>query len=127
MKASIRLLAALLVCLALPKPLVAQSRLLKLDGKPQPIRGMNLAWLNGWCRHDFGRSPVYPEWGVAFENEKDQADLDAYFADMRPMGINVVRIFVFEDLEGIEFERGYASKVSEMILSNFQKVVDLAR
>ncbi len=126
MKPCSRLLAAFLVLWGSANPLLAQTKLLKLDGRPQPIRGINLAWLNGSYGHDFGRSQEHPDWGVAFENEKDQADLNAYFADMARMNLNVVRIFVFEDLEGIEFENGYASKVSDQIRNNFHKVVDLA-
>src|ERR1035438_3876014 len=62
---------------------LAQSRsrsrqhLLKIDGEYQPVRGMNLPWLNGCHTHDFGHSPKNPEWGVGFT----ETDLDKYFAD----------------------------------------------
>lgn len=40
---------------ARPSPV---TRLLKIDGKYQPVRGMNLAWLNGCYGHDFGGHPA---------------------------------------------------------------------
>ncbi len=44
---------------ARPSPV---TRLLKIDGKYQPVRGMNLAWLNGCYGHDFGGHPAHRDW-----------------------------------------------------------------
>jgi hypothetical protein len=97
--------------------------LLKIDGKYQPVRGMNLAWLNGCYGHDFGSSPAHRDWGTGFNAQA----LDAHFADIAKMNINVVRIFVFESLEGLEFDKnGYVTGIEDNLLNNFSTALDLA-
>lgn len=99
------------------------ARLLKIGGKYEHVRGINLAWLNGACGHDFGRMPAHPDWGVAF----DPDDLDRYFADMRRMGLNVVRIWVFEACEGLLFDAGGCVRgIDPGLLKNFDVAVKLA-
>jgi aryl-phospho-beta-D-glucosidase BglC (GH1 family) len=131
-----RTLIILLVLLLVSSPLYAQSRgkkaqrrasstrLLKIDGKYDYVRGMNLAWLNGCYGHDFGHLPAHPDWGVSF----NAADLDKYFADMVRMNINVVRIFVFEALEGLQFDqKGYVKGLDPELVQNFATAVELAK
>jgi hypothetical protein len=106
----------------------AQSRprqnLLKIDGKYQPVHGINLAWLNGAYGHDFGHLPAHPDWKSDF----DAGDLDRYFAEMRRMNLNVVRIFVFEDLEGLEFDDvGCVKRIEPQLLDNFDVTVTIAK
>ncbi len=107
---------------------LAQSRsrqnLLKIDGKYQPVHGINLAWLNGSHGHDFGHLPAHPDWKVDF----DAADLDRYFADMNRMNLNVVRIWVFEDLEGLKFDdTGYVTGIELEFMENFDVAVTIAK
>jgi hypothetical protein len=82
-------------------PAEAQPRqLLKLGGVPTYIHGANLAWLDGACDHDIGINPRHPNWGCAY-NSKHVA---AYFSDMKEMNLNVVRVWLFENLEGLTFD-----------------------
>ena len=111
-------------------PLLAQSKAkapsvaayLKVGDSKQPVKGINLAWLNGAYRHDFGADPLHPDWAIDF----NENDVSKYFADMKRMRLNVVRIFVFEDLEGLVFENGYVSRLDEKLSTNFEKTVKLA-
>ncbi len=85
---------------------------------------MNLAWLNGCYGHDFGHLPAHLDWGVDFNAD----DLDKYFADMTRMNVNVVRIFVFESLEGLQFDRnGHVDSIDPDLTKNFDTTLQLAR
>ncbi len=98
--------------------------LLKVQGKEQPIRGINLAWLNGMYRHDFGINPLHKDWGFSFNSN----DLSRYFDDIQRMNLNVVRIWVFEDLEGLIFDKeGYVASLDENLVQNFDTAVKLAQ
>jgi hypothetical protein len=122
---------AILFTIAGPLPTVlAQSRpgprarLLKLDGKYQHVRGMNLAWLNNCYAHDFGRMPEHRDWGIGF----NASDLDKYFADMARMNVNVVSILVFESLEGMQFDsNGYVKELDSEMLPNYDTALALAK
>jgi hypothetical protein len=98
--------------------------LLRIDGVYRPVKGINLAWLNGQYGHDFGLSPVNPQWGVHF----DKGDLARYFDDMARMDLSVVRIWVFEDLEGLRFDgEGYIEGIDPRLLDNYEVALALAR
>jgi hypothetical protein len=101
-----------------------QPRLLKIDGQPQYVRGINLAWLNDAYGHDFGHSHEHPDWGVAF----DSNNIDSYFSDMARMNVNVVRIFVFEGLEGLQFDAdGYVESIEPLMLDNLDTTLRIAK
>jgi hypothetical protein len=58
----------------------------------------------------------------------DRNELDRQFADIQRMNMSVVRIFVFEDLEGLEFDKdGYVSGVDGLLLDNFTTAAELAK
>jgi Cellulase (glycosyl hydrolase family 5) len=123
-------IAVVIMLVGLVTTVLAQSRsrlrehLLKIDGKYQPVRGMNLAWLNGCAGHDFGHLPEHPDWGVCFNAN----DLDNYFADMNRMNVNVVRIFAFESLEGLQFDqKGYVNGLDPELVRNFDTTLVLAK
>ncbi len=101
-----------------------RQHLLKIDGKYQAVRGINLAWLNGCYGHDFGHLPAHLGWGVSFSRN----DLDDDFADMARMNLNVVRIWVFESLEGLQFDRnGLVNGLDPDLTRNFDTALELAR
>ena len=87
------------------------------------MRGINLAWLDGAYRHDFGVDPLHKDWSIAF----DEGHLSTYFADMQRMNLNVVRVFVFEDLEGLVFENGYVERLDQTLLANLDTAAKLAQ
>ncbi len=122
------LLMALSVMASHPYQAGAQrpsTRYIKFDGNVGPVRGVNLPWFNGACGHDFGHLPAHPDWAVAFDR-KDMADtLD----DIKAMNVNVVRIWVFESMEGLVFDRrtGLVTGIEPMLLDNFDTTRSLAR
>lgn len=131
-----RTLVVLILLLVSTNPLYAQSksknkkvhrlpvRLLKIDGKYQHVRGMNLAWLNNAYGCDFGHSPEHPDYGIGF----NATDLDKYFADMARMNVNVVGILVFESLEGLQFDqKGYVKGLDPAMLPNYDTALALAK
>ncbi len=99
------------------------ARLLKLGGKPTYVHGINLTWLNGACGHDFGELPAHPDWEVAFSRN----DLACAFDNMAGMHLNAVRIWVFEDMEGVRFnDQGYAEGIEPRFIDNFSVALSLA-
>ncbi len=104
---------SLLMLLVLSTPSLGQT----------PIKGINLAWLNHLYGCDFGHSPEHPEYGVLFNRD----ELDRQFADIESLRLTVVRIFVFEDLEGLEFDaKGYVKGVDPALIENFKTATGLA-
>jgi hypothetical protein len=63
----------------------------------QFIVGANLAWLDGAYQHDFGRSFHHPDWGVTYTAEHS----DAVLKFCQDHGIRLLRVWVFEDCEGL--------------------------
>lgn len=100
-------------------------RYLKIDGEYRPIKGINLPWFNGACGHDFGHLPTHPDWGVSFNRSEMAATLD----DIKSLNVNVVRIWVFESMEGVQFDKrtGLATGIEPLLLENFDITRDLAR
>src|ERR1700678_558371 len=78
----------------------AQTPKLKVRGTTQFIVGANLPWVNSAYGFDFGNNPLHPTWGIAYNS----ANVDSYFADMKNMNINVVRVWIMESLEGMTFD-----------------------
>jgi hypothetical protein len=100
-----------------------EGHLLPVGGKLQRVHGINLAWYNGAYGHDFGLSPLHPQWGIAFSEQ----GLDECFVDMQQMNLNVCRIWVFEDLEGLQFDSsGYVKGIHPSLIANFNTAAKLA-
>lgn len=106
-----------------PEQITDERHLLPVGGKLQRVHGINLAWYNGAYGHDFGLSPLHPQWGIAFSEQ----GLDECFADMQQMNLNVCRIWVFEDLEGLQFDSsGYVKGIHPSLITNFNIAAKLA-
>jgi hypothetical protein len=96
------------------------SQLLEVGGSPAFIHGANLAWLDGACGHDIGLQPLYPEWGTAYNS----TNMSNYLGDMKNMNLNVVRIWLMEDNEGLVFDsNGYVSGLQSIFLTNLDDLV----
>jgi hypothetical protein len=59
--------------------------------------GVNLPWFGGAYGHDLGRNMAYPDWPVWY----DPAKVDDLLELLRSFGIRLVRIWLFEEGEGI--------------------------
>ena len=99
-------------------------RLLAVDGKPVYLHGVNLPWLDGAYGHDIGISPEHPDWRCAYNSQH----LSSYMADMRKMNLNVVRVWLFEGLQGLVFDaNGFVSRLDPMFERNVEDMLRLAR
>lgn len=74
-----------------------------LDGN-KFILGANLAWLDGQFDHDFGKNQIRGIITPAYNNPVNKANFSAYLQDMKKMGMEVVRLWVFERFEGLIFD-----------------------
>ncbi|MBW2525196.1 MAG: hypothetical protein JRI23_13515 [Deltaproteobacteria bacterium] len=70
-----------------------------LVGSPDIALGLNLAWLSGAYRHDFGTNPLEPTWSIAYEHDVAQAVV----ADYEDVGIGIMRLWLFEAQEALPF------------------------
>lgn len=101
----------------------AQAQLLPVGGSSTFVKGANLAWLNGQFDHDIGTNPNHPDWGCAYNS----ADMNRYMADMRNMGINVMRLWLHENKEGLIMSNGLCTGMNSTFLANLDDVVRLAQ
>lgn len=96
---SISLLFLLLVQFTFAAP----SNRINFKGNDYFIFGANLAWLQGNYQHDFGHSHVYPGWAVWYSSAGNRTATDSYLSDLTTMGCHVIRVWLWESLEGLQF------------------------
>lgn len=117
--------ACVIVCLSMPGTiaLAQQGRFLPVDGKREFIKGVNLPWFDGACGHDFGRSLTHPDWDISYSRAK----AEVRFADIGRMDASVMRMWVFQNLSGVVFDKeGYASHIDPAFLENVKEAVEIA-
>jgi hypothetical protein len=99
------------------------TTLLTIGGKSLFVRGANLAWLDGNYGSDIGLNPIHPSYGINY-NSTHMAN---YMANMKSMGCNVIRIWLFEEEEGLTFNSsGQVSGLNSTFLTNLDNIVSLA-
>lgn len=112
-----------LLFVALPAFGGDHNHLLKIDGRHIYIHGANLAWLDGGYGHDIGINPLHPNWKCKYDSEH----LATYLADMKRMHLNVVRVWLLEDLQGLVFdEDGLVSGLDPTFERNFEDMLHVA-
>ncbi len=89
--------------------------------------GVNLAWLDGQYDHDFGKNEVLGYDFRSYDDEQKKANLDAYFKDISEMGAHIVRLWLFERFEGLQFDsNGKVKGVDEGLITNIAEVLNVA-
>ncbi|MDX2064168.1 MAG: hypothetical protein SFX74_00350 [Fimbriimonadaceae bacterium] len=112
-----------LALLGLAPMSVAQTAQLTVRGNLQYVHGINAAWFFGRYGTDIGLNPRFPEWG----NGYNASVANNVFADIKRMNCNVVRIWLHEDLEGLQFDsNGYVSGLQPGFLTNLDDLVTKA-
>ncbi len=100
--------------------------LVPINGIPTFIRGANLAWLDGNYGTDIGVNPEHPTWGVHYNS----SHMNQYMADMKKMGVNVLRMWLFESDQGLVFSGGgnvgNVVGLDSTFLANLDNIVYLA-
>jgi len=81
--------------------------------------GVNLPWFGGAYGHDLGTNQAYPDWPVWYDSGKVSALLEF----IRSFGIWLVRIWLFEDGEGIDSQLN----ADNLFLTNLSDLVDRIR
>lgn len=83
------------------------------------IFGINMGWLDGAYRHDFGYNEVYG-WGPSYNS----INAERYLEDLKKMGIKVIRLWVFECYEGLMFDvNGYVTNIHQSLYNNMDDFV----
>ncbi|MDI6783120.1 MAG: cellulase family glycosylhydrolase [bacterium] len=79
------------------------SNRIRIAGGDYFIFGANLAWLQGQYDHDFGENHQHPGWGVWYSSAANRTSTDGYLSDLTTMGCHVIRVWLWEGLEGLLF------------------------
>ncbi|MEM3085268.1 MAG: cellulase family glycosylhydrolase [Nitrososphaerales archaeon] len=89
--------------------------------------GVNLAWLDGQYDHDFGKNEVMGYNFRAYDEKHRKQNLEAYFRDISEMGAHVVRLWLFERFEGLQFDNnGNVNGIDEGLIANVADVLNVA-
>jgi hypothetical protein len=122
----------LLVISALVAPLTPASaqvpkKQLYVRGTLQHIHGVNLPWItNSDGSSNYGHD-LGPNDFTGYAYNYSGALVDSYFQDIKNMHVNVVRIWLFEELEGLKFDsNGYISGINPTFLSNLNDLLNRA-
>lgn len=91
------------------------------------ILGANLAWLDGQYDHDFGNNQIITGNIPTYNNPINKNNFRSYLQDMKNMGIQVVRLWVFERFEGLVFNNdGSINGVDSTLVGNLADACSVA-
>lgn len=114
-----RVVKTLFVCLMLGLALLAGGGQSARAGNPSAF-GIDLPWVNYGA--DFGADPKYPGYGPTYNGNQMQG----YLNDMKSKHMNIVRIWLFEDMSGLSVSGNYCNGVSQQALNNIVDFVNRA-
>ena len=98
----------------------AQNAALPIRGKIQYVHGTSIPWLDTFYSTDIGFNPLHPDWG----NHYNATKVDLYLKEIKALNMNVVRVWLFEGLEGLEFDaNGYVSGIQPTFLANLDDMM----
>jgi Cellulase (glycosyl hydrolase family 5) len=102
----------------------ARAQFLPVNGANTFIKGGNLPWLDGQYDHDIGINPLHPSWGCLY----NAGHMNQYLADMHNLGINVVRLWLNENKQGLVLDgNGNVTGLDPTFLNNLDNIVQLAK
>jgi hypothetical protein len=93
------------------------------NGAPVLVRGVNLPVFDGQTGHDLGKNALKPDAAVWYKQDA----VDARFQELSDIGFNVVRIYLFEDGEGLKLKDGTVTGLDESFSKNLDDMVERAR
>jgi hypothetical protein len=101
----------------------AQTPQLNVRGQLKYVHGMNIGWFFGRYSTDIGTNPLKPDWG----NGYNSSIANAWLLDIKNMKCNVARVWMFEGLEGLEFDSsGYVMGIQSGFLTNLDDLMSKA-
>jgi hypothetical protein len=99
---------------------------LYVRGVKQCINGVNMPWMTNNGGSNFGHD-IGPNNFTGYPYSYRGADVDKYFQEIKNMRANVVRIWLFENLEGLNFDSsGYISGINSTFLTNLNDLLNRA-
>jgi len=91
------------------------------------VLGTNLAWLDDKYDNDFGKNQILNINTPAYADPTHKANLSSYLQDMQKMGIQVVRLWVFEKFEGLLFDdTGSVTGIDQSLVDNLADACSIA-
>jgi hypothetical protein len=91
--------------------------------KRRAIVGANMPWIGDAYGHDLGRNQAHPDWPVEFDPDR----VSKLFAVLREFGVRHVRLWLFEDAEGLLCTgEGLVDGLDRAFLDNLRAVALLA-
>lgn len=104
----------------------AQVKQLYVRGQLQHINGVNLPWMRNSGGSNYGHD-IGPNHFTGYGYHYVGSDVDSYYADIKNMHANVVRVWLFENLQGLNFDgNGYISGIDGTFLNNLTDMVQRA-
>lgn len=102
---------------------IDHARFVAPDGRDFYVHGVNLPWLDGHYGSYLAPSFVHPEWGTQYRHETMRERL----AQIRSLHANVVRLFLFNDLQGFRTDHdGNITGVDPIFFEHLDDTVALA-
>lgn len=99
------------------------SRFSTSDGRDFYVQGVNLPWLDGHYGSYLAPSHVHPEWGSQYRHEAMRQRL----SQIRSLRVNVVRLFLFNDLQGVQTDpNGNVTGLDPIFFENLDDTIALA-
>jgi hypothetical protein len=112
-------------CTAAASTVHAQAKQLLVRGSYEHINGVNLPWMRNSASnygHDIGPNH-YTNYGYDYVS----SDVSNYYADIKNMHANIVRVWLFENLQGLTFgSNGHITGIDSTFLNNLKDMVQQA-
>lgn len=90
--------------------------------------GVNLAWLDDQYGHDFGINEIMKHSSRAYDEQQHRDNIDAYFKDISLMGARIVRMYVFEGFEGLNFNQDNSVVgIDDALINNMAELLQIAK
>lgn len=104
----------------------AQVKQLYVRGALQHINGVNLPWMRNSGGSNYGHD-IGPNHYTGYGYHYVGSDVDGYYADIKNMHANVVRVWLFENLQGLNFDgSGNITGMDGTFLANLADMVQRA-
>lgn len=104
----------------------AQAKQLIVRGSYEHINGVNMPWIINSGGSNYGHD-IGPNHYTGYGYDYVGSDVDKYFADIKNMHANIVRVWLFEDMQGLDFNsNGDISGIDPTFLNNLADMVQRA-
>ena len=94
------------------------------DGNRFYMVGANLPWLDGHYGNYLAASAEHPTWGAHYDHDRMKLRL----GQIRSLDLNVARLFLFTDLQGLVVDRdGKMNGLSDEFVRNLDDTIEIGR